>query len=98
MTTNTFRLVVTVLLFATLSTLANATPKEAGDAPVKHCQLIGNVNGSSGYGKHSRWKPIAQTNAMQKASILGATHMVYGNYRAIGTTNGVASARAYICH
>lgn len=76
---------------------ARAKPDEATPAEVQHCRFIESVSVGSGYGKNAGWMPIAKSNAERKAGNLGATHIVWTEFRATGAFNGAVSARAYNC-
>jgi hypothetical protein len=92
-------IVLSALLFAvgSLFNPANAKPDEATDAQVQNCQFLSEVTSSSGYGKNSGWKSIAKVRAESKAGSIGATHIVWSNFRDVGAFNGEATARAYDC-
>lgn len=74
-----------------------ARPDEADATAVADCRFLGTVAGSSGYGKNPGWQPLAKVSAEIKAGQLGATHVVFTNYRAIGSFNGEATGKAYTC-
>ena len=74
-----------------------ARPDEVTAAAVTDCRLLGQVAGSSGYGKNAGWKPLAKASAEQKAAKLGATHIVFTGYRSVGSFNGEAAGKAYNC-
>ena len=76
---------------------ALAKPPEISEADASRCQLLGEVVGNSGYGKNPNWKPIAKTYAENKAESLGATHLGPITYRAMGSFNGEARSKAYLC-
>lgn len=97
MTRQVFHIAAAVVLSGMLAGNAQAKPDEVSEADVKGCQLLGKVDGSSGYGKHFGWQPIAKANAERKAGAIGATHIVFTDYRTMGAFNGEASARAYAC-
>lgn len=92
-----FRIAAAAFLAGMLIGNAEAKPDEVSEADVKGCQLLGKVDGSSGYGKNLGWQPIAKASAEKKAGAMGATHIVFTNYREVGAFNGEASARAYAC-
>ncbi|WP_045224098.1 hypothetical protein [Methyloterricola oryzae] len=98
MTAKFARLCTFIVTMTAFSMTAQAKPDEATDAQVQNCQFLSEVTGSSGYGKNAGWKPIAKTHAEQKAGTLGATHIVWSNFRSVGAFNGDATARAYNCH
>jgi len=77
---------------------AFALPHEAHHDAVKHCRFLGNVHGSSGYGKHHDWKYLAKHRALAKAEKLGASHVVWHSIRHTGSFNGVVDGKAYTCH
>jgi hypothetical protein len=97
MTSNTFRIAAAFILFESLTHLAYAAPSEVAESAIKNCRFLGNVEGYSGYGKHLEWKPLAKVSTIQKASALGATDIVYTDFRPIGGWNGEAGARIYTC-
>jgi hypothetical protein len=74
-----------------------AKPDEVTATAVTDCRLLGQVAGSSGYGKNVGWKPLAKASAEQKAAKLGATHIVFTGYRSVGSFNGEAAGNAYSC-
>jgi len=74
-----------------------ALPVESNPEDVRPCRLIGDVTGTSGYGKNLRWQPIAKTHAARKAENLGATHIVYIRINPTGAENGEVMASAYLC-
>lgn len=76
---------------------AMALPKVSNHDAVKHCHFLGNVHGSSGYGKHHNWKSLAKHRALVKGKKLGATHVVWHSVRHTGSFNGVADGKAYSC-
>ena len=90
------RLIV-LLILACSGSAAWSKPEEAQSDAVSNCRFIGNVVGTSGYGKNPRWQPIAKTYAERKAETLGATHIVFTGYKTIGAFNGEADAKAYSC-
>ena len=87
---------VAMFALATAGT-AEAKPDEVSEAAVKDCRFLSQVDGSSGYSKRSDWKSVAKARAERKAGSLGASHIVFTNYRAVGAFNGEATARAYDC-
>lgn len=89
-----FSLVIFSLL---LSISAQAKPDEVDESAVRNCQYIAKVVGNSGYGKNPRWQAIAKSYAQRKAEALGATHIVYTDMRTVGSFNGEADAKAYLC-
>ncbi len=97
MTAKLARLCTFFVTMAAFSMTSQAKPDEATDAQVQNCQFLSEVTGSSGYGKSAGWKPIAKTHAEQKAGTLGATHIVWTNFRSVGAFNGDVTARAYNC-
>ena len=86
-----------IVVFGVMTGQAAARPDEADAASVADCRFLGNVAGNSGYGKNLGWKPLAKASAEIKAGQLGATHIVFTNYRDIGSFNGEATGKAYIC-
>lgn len=88
---------VLALLAAFAAGNASALPHEAHHEAVKHCHFLGNVHGSSGYGKHPDWKHLAKHRALVKAEKLGGTHVVWHSIRHTGSFNGVADGKAYAC-
>jgi hypothetical protein len=97
MTRQIFHIAAAAVLTGMLVGNAQAKPDEVSEADVKGCQLLGKVDGSSGYGKNLGWQPIAKASVEKKAGAIGATHVVFTDYRAVGAFNGEASARAYAC-
>jgi hypothetical protein len=97
MLSNTFRVAAVIVLAGVMAGAAYAKPDEVSEAEVKNCRFLSQVNGASGYGKNFGWLPIAKASAEKKAGGLGATHIVYTDFRPVGAFNGEASARAYIC-
>ncbi|SMF93340.1 hypothetical protein SAMN02949497_0618 [Methylomagnum ishizawai] len=83
------------VLAATGSALAK--PDEVSEAQVRGCQYLSTVAGSSGYGKHFGWQPIAKADAEKRAGAIGATHIVWSDIRQVGAFNGEAKAKAYAC-
>lgn len=88
-------LILTCLLLA--PGLAETKPDFVPEQAITHCQFIGNVEGSSGYGKNLRWEPIAKSYAERKAEAMGATHLVLTQHRPRGSFNGEIDAKAYAC-
>ncbi|HWO99937.1 MAG TPA: hypothetical protein VNL74_04845 [Methylococcus sp.] len=74
-----------------------AKPHVVSEADVKDCRYLSIVTGSSGYGKNMQWKSLAEHAAERKALDLGASHIVWSEFRPIGAFNGFASAKAYVC-
>ncbi|MGZ8219008.1 hypothetical protein [Methylomagnum sp.] len=97
MLSNLFRIAAVVALAGALVGNAQAKPDEVSEAEVKNCHLLGKVAGSSGYGKNLGWQPIAKASVEKKAGAIGATHIVFTDFRTVGAFNGEASARAYAC-
>lgn len=87
--------VLSITSFASSS--VQAKPHVVNEADVKDCHYLSIVTGSSGYGKHMQWKSLAERAAERKAVDLGASHIVWSEFRPIGTFNGFASAKAYVC-
>lgn len=81
----------------TFATAVSAKLPEVPDSEVAHCQPLGDVSASSGYGKNPNWQPIARTYAEKKAESLGATHVGSIQFIAEGTFNGEARLKAYSC-
>lgn len=86
------------LMAAVSASGALALPHEAHQDVVKHCHFLGNVHGSSGYGKHHNWKSLAKHRALVKAEKLGATHVLWHHTRHTGSFNGEVDGKAYACH
>lgn len=74
-----------------------AKPHVVSEADVRNCRYLSIVTGSSGYGKHIQWKSLAERAAERKAMDLGASHIVWSEFRPVGTFNGSVSAKAYVC-
>ena len=53
--------------------------------------------GRSGFGKNMGWQALAKGNAEREAGKMGATHIVFTDYRGTGSFNDEASGKAYIC-
>lgn len=98
MTTPIFRIAAAFVLAGAIAGTAQAKPDEVSEAAVQNCRFLTKVDGSSGYGKNFGWQTIAKASAEKKAGALGATHIVFTDYRPVGAFNGEASARAYVCH
>jgi hypothetical protein len=98
MTTPFFRIATALMLAGAIAGTAQAKPDEVSEADVQNCRFLSRVDGSSGYGKNFGWQAIAKASAERKAGTLGATHIVFTDYRPVGTFNGEASAKAYVCH
>ncbi|CAL1239123.1 hypothetical protein [Candidatus Methylocalor cossyra] len=77
--------------------IAHAKPDEVSEAAVKNCRYLGQVEGSSGYGKNFGWQPLAKADAERKADRIGATHIVWKDFEPVGAFNGEARAKAYAC-
>ncbi|MFN5745094.1 MAG: hypothetical protein ACK443_03260 [Methylococcaceae bacterium] len=86
-----------IVLISLAAAPLQANPVEASTSQIRDCKFLGQVEGSSGYGKNLRWQPIAKANAKRKAESLGATHVEYTQATTIGSFNGAISARAYLC-
>jgi hypothetical protein len=97
MTAHIFRIATAFILAGTIVGTVQAKPDEVSEAEVQNCRFLSQVSGSSGYGKNFGWQSIAKTNAEKKAGDLGATHIVFTDYRPVGAFNGEASAKAYAC-
>lgn len=97
MSTQSYRHISLLILSLMLSISAQAKPDEVDESAVRNCQFIAKVVGSSGYGKNPRWQPIARSYAQRKAEAMGATHIVYTDMRTVGSFNGEADAKAYLC-
>jgi hypothetical protein len=91
------RITAALILAGAVAGTAHAKPDEVSEADVQNCRFLSKVDGSSGYGKNFGWQAIAKVNAEKKAGELGATHIVFTDFRPVGAFNGEASARAYTC-
>lgn len=87
-----------VLLLFSIAVIAHAqTPEIAETSNVQSCRFLGQVEGSSGYGKNTDWHAMAKHAALSHAEDLGASHIVWERFEAVGGFNGVAVANAYQC-
>jgi hypothetical protein len=87
---------ILILLINIAAAPIQANPVEASTSQIRDCKFLGQVEGLSGYGKNTRWQPVAKANAKRKAESLGATHVEYTQITTIGSFNGAISARAYL--
>jgi hypothetical protein len=92
-----FIIMSSLLLFNCVARSAMAKPDEAMENEVRDCKFLTTVVGNSGYGKQIAWQPHAKADAIQRASKLGATHIVWRDFRDIGAFNGAVTARTYEC-
>lgn len=77
---------------------AHAQPPEITEAGnVQNCRFLERIEGLSGYGKKTNWTELAQHAALSQAEKLGASHIVWERFSAIGGFNGAAIANAYQC-
>lgn len=97
MVSRTYRIAAAIIFTLAVACAVEAKPDEVSEAAVKNCRFLSNVEGSSGYGKSAGWQAIAKSQAEQKAGAMGATHVVFTDFRPVGAFNGEASARAYVC-
>lgn len=67
------------------------------DSEAKNCRLVGEVQGSSGYGKHPAWQRLARHDALKKAESLDADRVVWGEPKSRGAFNGEVAAMIYAC-
>ena len=86
-----------IVAFGLMTGQAAARPDEAEATAVADCRFLGNVAGNSGYGKNLGWQSLAKASAENRAGQLGATHVVFTNFRPIGSFNGEAAGKAYAC-
>lgn len=92
-----FRLIMVLLIGLVWIGQAAAKPDEVSESVVKHCRFLGKVAGHSGFGKNMGWQALAKVNAEKTAGKMGATHIVFTDYRGTGSFNGEATGKAYIC-
>ncbi|ADE13328.1 conserved hypothetical protein [Nitrosococcus halophilus Nc 4] len=66
---------------------------------VTHCELIGDVKGSSGWGRIAirAWAGKAKHQALQQAKNLGATHVVWSRFHNGYGSGPYAYGEAYNC-
>jgi len=76
----------------------SARPAEVKADETSQCRFLGQVTGSSGYGKNPSWEPIAKTYGALRAEKLGATHVVVVSKHQIGSFNGEVLLDAFECH
>lgn len=89
--------IMTITLSVCFSSLSLAAPTVAQLSELENCQFLGEVEGSSGYGKHSSWRRLAKSSAFRLAEKIGASHVVWGRMTRVGSFNGIIVARAYSC-
>lgn len=89
-------ILLTLIGCASSAVLAKPLIVNADD--VKTCQLVGDIDVDSGYGKNHNWRSIVHNTALDKAASLSATHLVLVKTQPIGAFNGVLFAKAYRCH
>ncbi|WP_232470463.1 MULTISPECIES: hypothetical protein [Methylococcus] len=95
MTTTTLGIALTIGL---LAGQAHAKPNIVTETDVKSCRFLKTVVGSSGYGKKiGSWQPQAKASAEREATQIGASHIVWGDFKSFGAFNGIATAKAYDC-
>ncbi|BBL72974.1 hypothetical protein [Methylomagnum ishizawai] len=97
MSSSLSRAALAIAVLAATAGTALARPDEVSEAQVRGCQYLSTVAGSSGYGKHFGWQPIAKADAEKRAGAIGATHIVWSDIRPVGAFNGEARAKAYAC-
>lgn len=86
-----------LLLASFFAGTAYAIPDEVSAGAVERCQFLSDVKGNSGYGKNTGWQAIARKQALKKAEAIGATHLVWRDFRPIGAFNGEAIGQVYDC-
>jgi hypothetical protein len=87
-----------ILWLLSIAVTAHAQPPEIAEADtIKGCRFLERVEGSSGYGKNTNWNALAKYAALSQAEKLGASHIVWERFDAVGGFNGVAIANAYQC-
>ena len=92
-----FRFIMVLLVGLAWMGQAAAKPDEVSESAVKDCRFLGKVAGHSGFGKNLGWQALAKGTAERIAGKMGATHIVFTDYRGTGSFNGEASGKAYIC-
>ncbi|MCX7088836.1 MAG: hypothetical protein NTV00_12395 [Methylococcales bacterium] len=83
------------LAFAPLTTMAQLMEVEA--VATTRCHFIDTVQGFSGYGKKTEWKSYAKSDVRNRATELGASHVVWAQFNATGAFNGTVVAKLYDC-
>lgn len=91
------KVMVAIALSFCLPSLSMATISVVRESSVDNCNFLGKIEGSSGYGKHASWQPLAKSSALHRAEKLGASHVVWERMDRVGAFNGRAIARAYSC-
>lgn len=87
-----------VLLWGGLLAAFSADCKvQVVESSPKGCLVIGEVVGSSGYGKNANWRDVSKTRALRQAERLGATHAVVREFRPQGAFNGISIWRVFRC-
>ena len=86
-----------IFLLLSIPLTAKAQPQVAEMASVQNCHYLNKVEGSSGYGKNNNWQSLAKHSALSRADQLGASHVVWDRFYAVGAFNGVVIANAYDC-
>ncbi|WP_374089912.1 hypothetical protein [Methylomicrobium lacus] len=74
-----------------------AKPDEVPAEKVQGCQLVGKIEGSSGYGKNRDWQRLAKQSAVKHAGQMGASHVVWEHFYPAGVFNGTVTGTAYRC-
>lgn len=60
-----------ILLIRLAMAPIQANPVEASTSQIRNCKFLGQVEGLSGYGKNTRWQPIAKNRRETKSRITG---------------------------
>jgi len=88
---------LTAALLSGVSFGVCAKPDEVPVEKVQGCQLVGKIEGSSGYGKNSDWQRLAKQAAVKHAGQMGASHVVWEHFYPAGAFNGIVTGTAYHC-
>lgn len=92
-----FKLDFAVVLLLCSATSAQALPQVAVQSDVASCRFLSWVSGNSGYGKNNDWKGSAKMDALKRAELMGASHVVVGNFQSLGAFNGTVNGKLYVC-
>jgi len=88
---------LTAVLLSGVPLSVCAKPDEVQAGSVQGCQLVGKIEGSSGYGKNSSWQRLAKQEAVKRAAQMGASHVVWERFHPAGAYNGTVTGKAYQC-
>lgn len=75
----------------------SASPQIIISDSTRGCFYLGEIEGTSGYGKKLNWKAEAKESMFRSGERLGATHIVLKGFIPVGAFNGVVVAKAYKC-